>query len=282
MLAASPCAVRPLTLALAVVAAAPMARAGSMAPHRAIYDLTMVRAERSSGFTSVKGRMAFELRGSACSGWSVSFRIANQFNQAEGDSRLVDSQSTSWESGDGLEMHFSQKEFIDNALQSENRIEARKAAATAAPTGSISGSSDKDFTLPEGTVFPMVHQFRLLGAAEQGKSRDVTTVFDGSEGDKAFRAISFIGKRHNAGSVADDLANPKAAAVKGMASWPVTVSYFPMGPGAGEDSATRPNYQVSFTMYENGVSTGLAMDYGDFALKGTLVELDLLPVEKCP
>jgi hypothetical protein len=282
MAAARPSLRLPLTFLLVLAAGSPLAQAGSMTPHRAVYDLSMARADRSSGVTAVSGRMAFELQGSSCSGWSVSFRIANRFTQAEGDNKVIDSRSTSWESGDGLEMQFSQKEFVDNALQSESRIEAKKASLAAAPSGTITGGDGKDFTLPEGTVFPMVHQFRLLDAAQAGRSRDVTTVFDGSDGDKVFRAISFIGKRHAPGSVADDAANAKAAGLKSLASWPVTVSYYPAGAGTATDSADKPDYQVSFTMYENGVSTGLAMDYGDFALKGTLAELDFLPVEKCP
>ncbi|HMT14163.1 MAG TPA: cell envelope integrity EipB family protein [Aestuariivirga sp.] len=282
MPAASPTRSAALTFALVIMGGTAGAQAATLVPHRAIYDLTMARADRSSGFSKVNGRMAIEISGSACSGWSVNFRLANEFYQSEGDTRLLDSRSTSWESGDGLEMRFNQKEYVDNALQSETRIEAKKADTAAPPTGSITGTDGKDFVLPAGTVFPMVHQIRLLAAAEAGRNRDVTTVFDGSDGDKVFRAISFIGKRRAPGGVADDIANPKAAGLKSLASWPVSISYYQSGAGAAEDSAGTPNYQVSFTMYDNGVSTGLSMDYGDFALKGTLAGLEFLPQEKCP
>ena len=55
------------------------------------------------------------------------------------------------------------------------------------------------------------------------------------------------------------------------------VSYFPLE-GGGEV----PEYQVSFDMYENGVATGLVLDYGDFALSGTLADLKLLDEPACP
>jgi hypothetical protein len=34
-------------------------------------------------------------------------------------------------------------------------------------------------------------------------------------------------------------------------------------------------------MYENGVATGLVLDYGEFALDGELANLELLDAEAC-
>jgi hypothetical protein len=55
------------------------------------------------------------------------------------------------------------------------------------------------------------------------------------------------------------------------------VSYYTL-----EGDSETPEYQVSFNMYENGVATGLILDYGDFALKGTLMELKMLDASGCP
>ena len=57
----------------------------------------------------------------------------------------------------------------------------------------------------------------------------------------------------------------------------MTVSYYAL-----DGSAETPEYQVSFDMYENGVATGLVLDYGDFALSGTLADLKLLDESDCP
>ena len=35
-------------------------------------------------------------------------------------------------------------------------------------------------------------------------------------------------------------------------------------------------------MYENGVANGLVLDYGDFAMSGTLHDLKMLPPAECP
>jgi hypothetical protein len=70
------------------------------------------------------------------------------------------------------------------------------------------------------------------------------------------------------------------AAIGDLPFWPVTISYFE--PGAGKSGEETPVYQLSFLLYQNGVNRRLVLDYGDFALNGTLsdfVELDPVP---CP
>jgi hypothetical protein len=61
-----------------------------------------------------------------------------------------------------------------------------------------------------------------------------------------------------------------------LARWPVTISYFKVGSGE-----STPAYTVSFELYENGVTGAIRLDYGSFALRGTLTRLDLLPASDC-
>jgi hypothetical protein len=57
----------------------------------------------------------------------------------------------------------------------------------------------------------------------------------------------------------------------------MTVSYFAL-----EGNAEVPEYQVSFDLFENGVATGLVLDYGEFALAGKLADLKMLEASECP
>ena len=61
-----------------------------------------------------------------------------------------------------------------------------------------------------------------------------------------------------------------------LARWPVTLSYF--SPERGEGT---PIYTLSFEVFEDGVSRALRLDYGQFALKGELTTLELLPAGEC-
>jgi EipB-like len=123
----------------------------------------------------------------------------------------------------------------------------------------------------------MQHQLKLMALGESGGGRDSSLIYDGSDGKKSFRAISFVGKEKAPGSISRDKGNPAAGGLMTLGSWPMTISYFPV-----EDGEDTPEYQVSFDMYANGVATGLVLDYGDFALSGTLRDLTLLDKSECP
>ena len=57
----------------------------------------------------------------------------------------------------------------------------------------------------------------------------------------------------------------------------MSVSYYAL-----DGNPDTPDYQVSFDMYDNGVASSLVLDYGDFALSGTLSDLKLLDKPSCP
>jgi envelope integrity protein B len=266
-----------MTLAAALFLAATAADAATIVPHRAIYDLRLARANQGASLSSVDGRLAFEVAGSTCGGWTISFRMVNQFRPADGAVKLIDTQSTSYESGDGLDLRYSQKEFIDNRLDQESRVKVSRQEAQGAGKGRIELPVSNDFTIPAEAMFPMRHQLKLMESARAGETWDTSLLYDGSDGDKTFRAISFIGKRKDAGSNTRDKPNAQAAVLAGLPSWPMTISYYNV---AGGDQDT-PVYQIGFDMYENGVATGLVLDYGDFALDGELANLELLDAETC-
>ena len=254
------------------------AMASVVAPHRAVYDLQLLRTSEGANVGSVAGRMAYEVSGSECDGWTVSFRLVNRFNYKEGTSRLFDTQSSSWETGDGKAMNYSEKEFIDSKQEGEKRLSVARVEKNGVGEVSISLPKEKKISISAETVFPMRHQLRLMDAAAKGESRDVSLVYDGSDEEKTVRAISTIGRKVNAGAARKDKDNAEAAPLLTLSSWPVTIGYF----SAEEADAETPLYQINFEMYENGVSTGLVMDYGNFALSGKLVHLELLKAEACP
>ena len=61
-----------------------------------------------------------------------------------------------------------------------------------------------------------------------------------------------------------------------MRRWPIAISYFEPG-----KKDVQPAYVLSIDMFDNGVSGALKLDYGDFALKGEMTELTLLPQKPC-
>jgi EipB-like len=253
------------------------AMAAVVVPHRAIYELQMLRSSQGANLGGVSGRMAYEVTGSECDGWTVSFRLVNNFEYKEGNSKLIDTQSSSWETGDGKEMNYSEKAFVDNKPDAEKRLMVSRQSKDGVGEGKITMPKEQEFSITGETIFPMRHQLRLMDAAEKGESRDVSLIYDGSDDAKPVRAITTIGRKIGAGESKEDNANPSAAELKSLPSWPVSIGYYP----SDDSNAETPLYQISFDMYENGVSTGLVMDYGNFALTGKLSHLEFLKPETC-
>ncbi len=262
-----------LTLVLMTVSA----QAATLASHRAIYDLSTSRLDSGSGYSSVEGRLAYELTGTACDGWAVTYRIANRYVQPEKGTQVLDTQLTTWESGDGLEMNLSQKQFVGGNLDSEEKVKVKREKSNLEAKGQMTAPKALDFTVPSEALFPSTHQVHLLDAAKKGITHDASIVYDGSDGEKTYKAISFIGKMRAPGTFGPDKDNAEASPLKDLPSWPITISYFP----AEDQSVEKPVYLASFNMYENGVSTDLVLDYGTYALKGKLAKLDMLKMDAC-
>lgn len=266
-----------LLLTGVIVTFSTQAMAAAIVPHRAVYDLEMLRSTQGANLGGVSGRMAYEVTGSACDGWTVSMRLVNNFEYKEGNSRLIDMQSSSWETGDGKEMNYNEKAFVDNKPDTEKRLSVSREEVSGKGQGKITLPKEQSFSIAGDTIFSMHHQLRLMDAAAKGETRDVSVVYDGSDDTKPLRAISTIGKKIAAGTSTADNANPNATNLAKLPSWPVSIGYYPFE----DNKDDTPLYQISFDMYENGVSTGLVMDYGNYALSGKLAHLELLKPEAC-
>jgi EipB-like len=253
------------------------AQAANLAPHRAIYDLELSRTDRNSGYSNIEGKLAYELTGSKCEGFAVNYRMANRYTLPEKPVQLFDTQLTTWESGDGLEMNLSQKNFLDSNLTSEERLKVKREKKDGEGKGSMTLPQELEFSLPAEALFPSTHQMKLLDEAKQGVTRDASIVFDGSDSEKTYKAISFIGKLRAPGTFALDNDNPQADVLSKIPSWPMTISYY----STEDKSVETPAYTASFNIYENGVSTDLLLDYGSYAMKGKLSKLDMLKSDDC-
>jgi EipB-like len=279
-LTSTPRARRRLSMALAAFTAAfasawPALADIALATHRAVYDLKLKHAADRAALASVEGRIAYEITGSSCDGWTINSRIVNAFRPAEGDPRLVDTRSAAYESDDGHSLRFSQTEFVDNKLDNEKKLKAERGEEGG--KGKLELPTPTDFALPPGTIFPVAHMKRLIQAALKGETRDASLVFDGSDGEKTYKAITLIGKKIDGATGHMAIKDGDAASLARMPAWPVTISYYDL---AGGQEGT-PAYTISYEMFENGVAGTLSLDYGDFALDGTLANFKLLEQPGC-
>ncbi|KAB2699811.1 cell envelope integrity EipB family protein [Ochrobactrum sp. Kaboul] len=237
----------------------------TLVPHRAVYDLTLDRADEKSGISGLTGRMVYEFNGSACEGYTTNFRFVTRIDMEEQPQRVTDQQTTTFEGNDGKTFRFVNKTFVDKDLVKEVRGDAKLEGGKTVVE--LSKPKENKIDL-RATQFPTQHMEELIGKAEAGEKFYQTSLFDASEdADRVVATTVVVGKGQNP---TDDETKFMGQFSKDPV-WPVTIAYF----DDKEKQDGLPIYRINFKLYRNGITRDLTMDYGDFAMRGKLVKLDV-------
>jgi hypothetical protein len=245
-----------------------------IAPHRAVYDIALARSDKNSGVISAEGRMVFEITGNACLGYSTRQRMVVNIGSDDGDLGLLDFRIRTFESGTGdvytFDSHTSMNdEVIESVVGEARRVDAGIEVKLSEP-------SAKTLRVDGQALFPSQHLKAILDAALAHRNFMAAELYEGGgSGEESDDVTAAIGVAAS---------GPEAGVLRaGVRHWPVSVGYFD---GMSDIDATFgeevPSYQMQFTLYENGVTNDLLMDYGDYALAGSLKEIEPLDDPGCP
>jgi hypothetical protein len=252
----------------------------NLAPHIAIYDLTLTSSRGKRALESVRGRIVYDFSGSSCEGYELQFRQVTELDSGEGKIALSDLRTTTWEEAAGKSFRFKSQNYMDQQQIGEVDGSADRGKSSVAVK--LSKPETKKFDA--GTVvFPTEHMRLLIEAARAGKTLLEVSVYDGSEsGEKIYQSLSVIGHRIEPDKKIDDAAADKDS-LAGLARWPVTISYFDKHDkkADGQLGEQTPVYAISFEMYENGISRALRLDYGDFVIDGKMSSLEVKKAKAC-
>ena len=264
---------------LAPASAQTAGAAAILAPHRAIYDMTLDKSRNGSSISAVKGRMVYELTGSACDGYTQSMRFVTEMSSGEGTATTSDLRSSSWEDAAGTRFRFNSTQLRDDKDAESTAGDAKRTGFNATLDVALTVPDKKSIELKPKTYFPVQHSIALLEAAKAGKPVFRADLYDGSEqGQKVYDTNSLIGQPVKP-KVHQALAPVKnAEKLSGMAAWPVSISYYELD---AEKQDAVPVYELGFLYYENGVSRKLVIDYGEFAIRGDLAEITFFDAGKC-
>jgi hypothetical protein len=273
------CAAVGSVAALPMLMDVPAAQAGAavLVPHRAVYDLKLLRTPGKRQIESVRGRILYDFSGSPCEGYILQFRQVSELDSGEGKVALSDLRANTWEEGDAKSFRFNSTNYLN-----EKPVESADGNAnrdTQGVTVKLAKPDTKTLNLSSNIVFPTEHMRRIIEAAQTGKTILEFPVYDGSEnGQKVFDTLTVIGR-----PIPPDEKKPTDAAagmpeLANMIRWPVTISYFDRTTPGGEQT---PVYAIGFEMFENGISRALNLDYGDFVVGGEMKELQLKEAKAC-
>jgi hypothetical protein len=260
------------------MAAAPVAFAVEIAPHRALYSLTLGSAKSSSGVVGASGAMVYEW-GETCDGWTVQQRFRLRLQYAEQDGVDVSSNLVTWESKDGLRYRFNERRLRNGEPDEEIKGEAKLDGAGKGGTAEFTRPEATTLTLAPGVLFPTAHTILLIERAQAGEQFVSKQVFDGATVENASQITAVIGAplKEGAGpSAATGAEKPADAALLKRPSWRVRLAFFP-----ADDKSGQPDYELGMKLLDNGVSQDMSLDYSDYVIRAKLDEIEALPHPTC-
>ncbi|MEL6435466.1 MAG: cell envelope integrity EipB family protein [Pseudomonadota bacterium] len=248
--------------------------AGPLQPHRAVYDVELADATERSGILGMRGRMVYEFRGAECEGYTTNFRFVTQIGARGVPTRVTDQQTTTFEAGDGSLFRFVTKTFVDSTPDQE--VEGTATMAEEGVVVDLKEPTDLQLDL-DAALFPTSHMLNLLERAAEGERFYEQKIFDGSDdGDRVMTTTVILGAEKTAEPT--DLEALVAPVLTENPYRKVSIAYFDETDTTGEGL---PEYRIAFKMLGNGITRDLELDYGDFALRGTLKELELFDASAC-
>lgn len=255
------------------------AKAIELAPHRAVYELTLDHTGAGSNVTDIRGELVYDFSGSACQGYTLNTRLVTEIFDREGKPSVTDIRSESFEEASGGKFQFTTSQYLNNKLSESTKGTAlRRQRSRDAVLVELEKPKKGAVSLPGNVYFPTQHSLAILKAASSGQNRLQADIYDGSEkGAKVYETTTAIGGPLE-GENAKLPAVKNADALNAVVAWPVVVSYY----DATQKKDGLPSYEVSFRMYANGVSRKLKLDYGTFSLSGELKSIDFLEPKPCP
>lgn len=268
------CALAFSAFAIAGGLAAEPLSAAVLQPHRAVYDMRLAGIAKGSDIADMRGRMVFELSGSACDGYGVSMRFMIITTNSDGLESVTDLQSAYSETKLSPAFEFATKTFVNERL-----VEAARGSALRDEQHvgvELKQPSDRSFSFDRQVVFPLQHLQGVIDAAERGEQFYVSQVYDGSEtGDKLFDTTAVIGHALDNPVLPRGDAAQLPSALEVLEAWPVSIAYYDRD--HTERGERMPDYQLTFVLHENGIARSMALNYGSFQLEGSLVDLSVAP-----
>ncbi|MCF3935761.1 cell envelope integrity EipB family protein [Acuticoccus sp. M5D2P5] len=266
-------------VAIAAVAAPRPVWADGLLPHRAVYDISLKRAEAGASMVSVKGRLVVEISGGECEGYVVNSRFVTRVIDREGGQRTTDLRSSTFETLDPADFTFLNQTYVEDQLVS--RVKGKAEAKADGVMVDITEPKETSISLGRA-VFPSMHTRLILQAAKAGDRVLEAPVFDGGDSaDEIYDTTTLIGPQMtglpNASSMEKEALKVLAGA-ENADTWHLVISFFSTNGITGESV---PDYQLTFTMLDNGVSYDVTFDHGTFALSGKLRELELRTPPDC-
>ncbi len=257
----------------AIAAPAPALAPVPVTAHRALYTMTLDHADSTSSVDGASGSLYYEW-GDACDGWTIQQRYKLEIHYQQDSPVELTSNYLTWESKDGKSFRFNDRETRNGTIDSDIRGVATLGSGGRPGSAIFERPKAQRFPLASGTLFPTAHTLALIRAGLAGRRYLSANVFDGSVVDGASQVSAVIGRQQ--GTDAATVATGVKSALLRQPSWPVWLAFF-----SDATKDVTPDYALGMQMLENGVSSEMSIDYGDYVIRADLKSIEALPKPAC-
>jgi hypothetical protein len=235
---------------------------GVLTGQDAIYDLSLAKL-RTHDVTGATGQMRFSVA-DGCTGWGTTQHLTLLIRNADGSLSKTVTDYITWENKDGKLLTFTLREKDDDG---KTVVDDAGAATRTAAGGSIvySTPANRLMTMPPGTLFPMAHTQAILDAGARGEKFISVPLFDGTTDDGAQHTFVVILGRNGP-------AQNQFPALAKLASTNVDIAFYER-----KNTDQNPDFRSQMRYYDDGVASGILMDFGDFVMRGKLDRLTIPP-----
>lgn len=257
-------------LLLCLLAVSGPSAAGSIVPHRAVYEVKVTKPQAGSSIVSGGGLMTIQIEKS-CDGWITGQTWRMIMNTFDGKSFKHDIRYATWESFDGLSYRFSVRDKSDRKQMS---FKGKATTKSVPGAGKAQYQQPKKMTaeLPEDTVFPITHLRELLKKAAKGDRLVPFVLFDGASIKGPLRVATFISDKKSSGSIKLPIKNK----LLNVGGWSMRMAFFP-----SKGRMAEPEYELDVIQLENGIVPTAIQVFSDFSISMTLKKLEELKPMKC-
>lgn len=234
----------------------------------AVYTLSLSKLH-TYAITGATGQLHLQIV-DGCTGWASVQSMTLIIRGAGGYLDKTTHDYTTWESKNGRLFTFTIRETDgDGKPKIITSGTATRRSEYGAGVIKYSVPANKEVAFPAGTLFPIQHTEALLDAAQAGKKFISPLLFDGSSTDGA--ESSFITILGHQGPQ-----NTPWPALNGYGSAMVNSAFFPR-----TNADSTPEFRTAMRYFDNGVATGLMLDFGAFVMSGKVASLQI-PPSACP
>jgi hypothetical protein len=248
------------------------AQGASLQGYQAQYSMKLLESKPASNIAALNGQLEYDFK-EDCDGWSTSYQFDFKYNFTNHSSGQMTTQTTTYESKDFSRYNFSiARQMAGAALDS---VKGRAELSDDVVKVYYMGDAAREETYKGDILLPSEHALILLEQARAGKAFSSYEVFDGLEQQGTRTITSYVFPYKEDGDYAK--AQHMGVLNDGMKKWRVSVAYF-------SDSTTKEasDYEMSATLYDNGVMDDIRLDYHDHIIGQELTSLSMYDAPHCP